>query len=103
MAERIGQGGQPAGEVAFQNLKALGFKSVLNVDGAVPDVEAAERQGLVYVHVPIGYDGIARDEALRIVKAAEMCEKPVYVHCHHGRHRGPAAAMLVRTASPRNM
>jgi len=97
-SDRIGQGGQPEGDVAFRNLKALGYKTVLTVDGSIPDIEGAEKYGLTYVHVPIGYDGIPRGQALKIVKAAEMCRKPVYVHCHHGRHRGPAAAMLARMA-----
>jgi len=97
-SDRIGQGGQPEGDIAFKNLKALGYETILTVDGSVPDVETAKKYGLTYVHVPIGYDGIPREEALKIVKAAEMCKKPVYVHCHHGRHRGPAAAMLARMA-----
>ena len=93
---KIGQGAQPHGEIAFQNLQALGYKTVLTVDGAMPPVELAKRYGLRYVHVPIGYDGINRDAALRIAKAAASMEKPIYVHCHHGKHRGPAAAMIAR-------
>jgi hypothetical protein len=95
-SEKIGQGAQPEGEIAFQNLQALGYKTVLTVDGAMPPVELAKRYGLRYVHVPIGYDGINRDAALRIAKAASSLETPIYVHCHHGKHRGPAAAMIAR-------
>ncbi len=95
-SERIGQGAQPEGEIAFQNLRALGFKTILNVDGAMPPVELAKRYGLRYVHVPIGYDGVNRDAALKIAKAAMISEMPIYVHCHHGKHRGPAAAMIAR-------
>jgi cytochrome c556 len=44
-------------------------KTVVSVDGAQPDIEAAEKHGLKYVH------------------------------CHHGKHRGPAAAAVVCIAS----
>ena len=95
-SKRVGQGAQPEGEVAFKNLKALGYRTVLSVDGSVPEVELAAKYGLRYVHVPIGYDGITKDQALRIVKAMRTSEYPLFVHCHHGVHRGPAAAQLCR-------
>ncbi len=95
-SDRVGQGAQPEGDAAFRNLAALGYKTVLSVDGAIPDVERAEKYGLRYIHVPIGYDGMSREEALKIVKAARVSDGPIFVHCHHGTHRGPAAAMLCR-------
>lgn len=97
-SERVAQGAQPHGDEAFRNLAALGFTTVLSVDGARTDVAAAERHGLRYVHVPIGYEGVGDDDALRIVKAVETAPGPVYVHCHHGRHRGSAAALIARIA-----
>ena len=95
-SKKVGQGAQPAGEVAFKNLQALGYKTVMSVDGAVPEVELAAKYGLRYVHVPIGYDGITKDQALRIVKATRISKFPIFVHCHHGVHRGPAAAQVCR-------
>jgi protein tyrosine phosphatase (PTP) superfamily phosphohydrolase (DUF442 family) len=97
-SERIGQGGGPRGEADFRWLAARGYRTVISVDGAPTDVDGAARHGLRYAHVPIGYDGIERAEALAIVKAAGEAEGPVYVHCHHGKHRGPAAAALARIA-----
>ncbi len=95
-SERIGQGAQPKGAEAFQNIAGLGYRVVLSVDGARPDLENATAAGLRYVHIPIGYHGVASDEALRIVKAVESAEGPVYVHCHHGKHRGPTGAIIAR-------
>lgn len=97
-SEKLGQGGQPVGEVAFRNLAALGYTTVLSVDGAKPDLELAAKYGLRYVHVPIEYSGIERDQALRIVQAVRTSDGPVFVHCHHGLHRGPAGAMVARIA-----
>ena len=95
-SDRVIQGSQPQGEASFRELAALGVKTVISVDGAVPDVDGAAKLGLQYVHVPIGYDGISPDEQARIVKAAQRSSGPVFIHCHHGLHRGPAAAAIAR-------
>ncbi len=92
IGDRVFSGGSPEGDAGFASLRQLGVRTVLSVDGAVPDVTGAKKHGLRYVHVPIGYDGISRDKALAIVKAVRELPGPVYVHCHHGMHRGPAAA-----------
>jgi len=97
-SDRIYQGAQPAGEIAFQNLAAMGVTTVLSVDGARPDLENAEKYGLRYVHVPIGYHGLTRQQQLEIIKAVEVSEGPTFIHCHHGKHRGPAATMTARMA-----
>ena len=93
---RLAQGAQPEGEQAFANLAALGFKVVVSVDGAPPDLELAGKHGLRYVHVPIGYDGIPDDAALKLATVAKEADGPIYIHCHHGLHRGPAAASIAR-------
>lgn len=98
LSERIGQGGQPVGDVAFRNLAALGYRTVVSVDGARPEIEAAARHGLRYVHVPVEYSGIPREQALLLAQAVRTSDGPVYFHCHHGLHRGPAAAAMARQA-----
>ncbi|MCG3133372.1 MAG: hypothetical protein HMLKMBBP_00521 [Planctomycetes bacterium] len=90
--EKVGVGAQPEGEVAFANLAAMGYKTVVSVDGAKPEADLAAKYGLRYVHVPIGYDKVGQDAAAHVAKAIETSDGPTYVHCHHGKHRGPAAA-----------
>jgi hypothetical protein len=92
---RIYSGSSPDGERAFAALAGLGVRTIVSVDGIVPDAEAAGRHGIRYIHLPVGYDGIAATNALRLVKAVATVPGPVYLHCHHGRHRGPAAVALV--------
>jgi protein tyrosine phosphatase (PTP) superfamily phosphohydrolase (DUF442 family) len=87
-------GGQPEGAASFAALRTLGVKTILSVDGSRPDAEAARAAGLRYVHLPVGYDGIPGDQALKIVQAASTLPGPVFIHCHHGKHRGPAAVAL---------
>jgi hypothetical protein len=51
-----------------------------------------------YVHRPIGYEGVGQEQAVEIANAAKTLAGPVYVHCHHGKHRGPAAAAVCAIA-----
>jgi len=96
LSPAIVSGGEPEGEQAFAALERLGVKTILSVDGKVPDAEAAARHGMRYVHVPIQYKGITADELLKIAKTFREQEGPFYVHCFHGQHRGPAAAAVGR-------
>jgi hypothetical protein len=88
-------GGLPAGKTAFEELAQLGVKTVISVDGIRPDVDRAEAAGLRYIHLPHGYDGISEERLLQIAKAVRDLPGPVYIHCHHGKHRSPAAAAAV--------
>jgi protein tyrosine phosphatase (PTP) superfamily phosphohydrolase (DUF442 family) len=88
-------GSSPEGDEGFQSLCDLGVKTVISVDGAKPDLEGAKRFGLRYVHLPFGYDGIPRERVLELAKAVRDLPGPIYLHCHHGKHRGPAAAAAV--------
>jgi protein tyrosine phosphatase (PTP) superfamily phosphohydrolase (DUF442 family) len=86
-------GSTPEGDAGFRSLVALGVRTVVTVDGAAPDVATAKRFGLRYVHLPVGYDGVPAERAAALAAAVRDLPGPVYVHCHHGKHRGPAAAV----------
>ncbi len=88
-------GSEPKSDAAFQAIAKLGVQTIVSVDGVRPDVEGAAKHGLRYVHIPIGYDGIDADARLSLVRLAAAEHGVCYVHCHHGRHRGPAAAAIV--------
>jgi protein tyrosine phosphatase (PTP) superfamily phosphohydrolase (DUF442 family) len=96
LSDRLYSGSSPEGDEGFESLRELGIKTVITVDGAKPDVGRAHKFGLRYVHLPIGYDGVPEGQGLRIAKAVRDLPGPVYVHCHHGKHRGPAAAAVAR-------
>jgi len=96
LSENIISGSEPHGEDALKRISEMGVKVVLSVDGKVPDKATAEKYGMRYVHVPIQYSGISPDERLRIAKVFRELEGPFFVHCFHGKHRGPAAAALGR-------
>lgn len=91
---KVISGGLPEGEAAFRELRDLGIKTIISVDGAKPDVELANKYGMRYVHVPHGYDGISEQRARELAKAVRDLPGPIYIHCHHGRHRSPTAAAV---------
>jgi protein tyrosine phosphatase (PTP) superfamily phosphohydrolase (DUF442 family) len=92
--EKVISGGLPEGDAAFAELKALGVKTLISVDGAKPDVERAKKFGMRYVHLPHGYDGVPEERAQELAKAVRDLPGPVYIHCHHGHHRSPAATAV---------
>ena len=92
--ERVISGGDPDGAEAFRELKALGVSTIICVDGARPDVEAAKKLGIRYVHLPHGYNGISKERAAQLAKVVQTFPGSIYIHCHHGKHRSPAAAAV---------
>jgi protein tyrosine phosphatase (PTP) superfamily phosphohydrolase (DUF442 family) len=96
LTEKLYSGSSPDGDDGFASLRDLGVKTIISVDGSRPDVARAHQFGMRYVHLPIGYDGVPEDQGKRIAKAVRDLPGPVYMHCHHGKHRGPAAAAVAR-------
>ncbi|MCB9854121.1 MAG: hypothetical protein H6818_00430 [Phycisphaerales bacterium] len=84
-------GGAPEGDEGFETLRSMGVKTILSVDGAQPDVDAAKALGMRYVHLPIGYNGMDKPRTLEIARAVKELPGPIYIHCHHGKHRAAGA------------
>ncbi len=84
-------GGSPETDAAMAELAASGVKTIVSVDGAPPLVELAKKHGLKYVHIPVKYSALSREQIVSLAAVLQRTGEPVYVHCHHGKHRGPAA------------
>jgi protein tyrosine phosphatase (PTP) superfamily phosphohydrolase (DUF442 family) len=97
--DKVISGGQPEGDEAFRELQALGVRTIISVDGAKPDVELARKFGMRYVHLPHGYDGIPEGRVKELAKAVRDLDGPIYIHCHHGKHRSPTAAAVACVAT----
>lgn len=95
VSDKLLSGSSPEGDEGFASLQGLGVRTIISVDGARPDVERARKHGQRYVHLPISYAGVPREQALRIARAVRDLPGLVYIHCHHGKHRSPAAAVAV--------
>ena len=76
-------GSMPDGAEAFETLHAMGIKTIISVDGAAPDVEAAKRLGMRYIHLPISYNAFDKQRRLELTRATRdaMAEGTVYIHC----------------------
>ncbi len=95
LGDNLYSGSSPDDETAFASLVRLGVKTIISVDGATPDVELAHQFGLRYVHLPISYQSVPRETIVKLVRASHELPGPIYLHCHHGHHRGPAAAVAL--------
>lgn len=91
---RVFSGGQPHGPEGFRELRELGVKTIISVDGATPDLAAAQAEGIATIHLPIGYNGIDDQRAAQLAKAIRELPGPFYIQCHHGKHRSPTAAAV---------
>ncbi len=98
LSDRIFTGYEPTGNAGFDSLQKLGIKTIVNADGATPDIDAAKARGMRYIHIPYGYDTVPDEVQKAICKIIKECDGPFYFHCHHGQHRGPAAAAIALRA-----
>lgn len=98
ITESVFSGATPDKELGFSTLKRLGVKTIISVDGASPEVKLASSLGMEYIHIPVGYDTITVQQSATLTSVLSKKKGPFYIHCHHGHHRGPAAAavMLIR-------
>ncbi|MCA9447958.1 MAG: hypothetical protein KC931_12645 [Candidatus Omnitrophica bacterium] len=99
LSDQIFSGGEPIEGKGLETLSAVGIKTVVSVDGAKPRVDQANALGMRYVHIPIGYDGIPEEAGKSFARLVREASAPIYLHCHHGKHRGPAAAAIAYIAS----
>lgn len=90
VTDQVISGAQPDDDAAFQALRKLGVKTIISVDGVKPDLLLAKKYGMTYVHRPTKYDGVERDDAIAVAKAIATYPGPIYLHCHHGKHRSAA-------------
>jgi protein tyrosine phosphatase (PTP) superfamily phosphohydrolase (DUF442 family) len=92
--EKVICGGQPDGPDGFARLATLGVRTVISVDGIRPNVELAHQYGMRYIHLPFGYDTVPQMRGEEIAKAIDEMPGAIYIHCHHGQHRAPAAVAV---------
>lgn len=94
LASRLSFGPLPATEAFFGELQRLGIRTVVSVDGKRPNLEAAKRHGLTYIHVPLNYDTVTSEQRLALGSILKRVEGKIYFHCHHGHHRAPVALAI---------
>lgn len=96
LSANIYTGSEPTAMPGLKAVKELGVKTIISVDGKGPDIEDAMKLGMRYVHIPTQYKGLTGEQVDHLAKTFRELEGPFYVHCFHGRHRGPAGAAIGR-------
>ncbi len=84
-------GAEPSDRAAFEELESMGIRTLISVDAIAPNASLAGEYNIRVIHLPISYGGISDQRIKEIAFAIQSSFKPVYVHCHLGKHRGPAA------------
>ncbi|MAJ47742.1 MAG: hypothetical protein CMJ57_10510 [Planctomycetaceae bacterium] len=92
--ERFLVGSEPSAD-SIASLQQEGVKVLLSVDGRRPQLEQARELGIRVVHLPIGYDRVPPDQVRSLVRLLQEESGPFYIHCHQGKHRGPAVAAIL--------
>lgn len=87
-------GSGPESLTDFDALASLGVRSIVSVDGARPEIDRARAHDMRYAHIPVTYAQIDEAQRAALARAIRDLPRPIYVHCHHGRHRGPAACAV---------
>ncbi|MEC8475149.1 MAG: hypothetical protein VXZ38_10890 [Planctomycetota bacterium] len=94
LTPKVSYGSTPLTGAEFNLLKAKGFNTIISVDGVAPNLNFSEPRSLDYVHLPIRYSGVDRQRALDLSKTVDAASERIYIHCHHGKHRAPVAAII---------
>ena len=87
-------GSEPSAD-SIARLQQRGVRVLLSVDGRRPQLEQARDLGIRVVHLPIGYDRVPPDRVRSLVRLLQEEPGPFYIHCHQGKHRGPAVAAIM--------
>ncbi len=94
VTEKVSAGAHPDGDAAFKALSEMGVKTIISVDGAKPNVEAARKYGMRYVHLPVTYGNITPQQGKEIAKAINEMPGRIYLHCPQGINRSAAAVAM---------
>jgi protein tyrosine/serine phosphatase len=97
---RLYRAAQPTA-LGFQNMAAMGIKTVISLRQTVDDTPLAAGTGLVLHRIPMKSRNVGEDGGATIIRVmrllqAAMADGPVLFHCRHGADRTGAVCALYR-------
>lgn len=101
--DQISVGGQPTVD-DLQQLKARGFRSIVNFRNAGEDenslspqaeAEWAAGHDMVYLHVPVKMKAMARERVDQFQEEYQHLPKPIFAHCKSGKRAAAMALMNI--------
>ena len=91
LTDTLFSGAEPTNRSAYEELASMSIRTLISVDAIAPNASLAGEYNIKVIHLPIGYAGISNQRIKELAYAIQSSAKPIYVHCHQGKHRGPAA------------
>jgi protein tyrosine/serine phosphatase len=87
--------------LGFQNLSAMGIKTVISLRQTVDDMPLAAGTRLMLHRIPLKSRNVGEDDGARIIRVmralrAAIADGPVLFHCRHGADRTGAVCALYR-------
>jgi protein tyrosine phosphatase (PTP) superfamily phosphohydrolase (DUF442 family) len=80
----------------FEEAKAKGIRTVINLRAGHSDAKLVEGLGLNLVEVPMNANDFTEDHILRALRAIQDSPKPVLIHCEHGADRAGVVSAAYR-------
>lgn len=80
----------------FEELRALGVASVINMRHDHSDAEFVAGLGFNLVEIPMTARGFTEADVVKVLKAVRDAPKPVLVHCMHGADRTGVVMAMYR-------
>jgi tyrosine-protein phosphatase SIW14 len=97
--ENYYRGAQPEGQ-DYDNLKALGVKTVINLikDGKGDEGATVQGMGMKYVHIPMTTGTPPTSDQIKqfLSLVEDPANQPVFVHCVGGKHRTGVMTAIYR-------
>lgn len=91
------RGGQPTYD-GIKDLKAKGVRTVIDLrdDRVLSERKWVEDQGMAYVNIGCDASRVEPAKIERFLREMDAAQKPVFVHCYHGRDRTGLAVAVYR-------
>jgi uncharacterized protein (TIGR01244 family) len=101
ITKKLTIGGKPA-EADVQDLKARGFRTVINLmmpdePGALEEERLVENTGMSYSHIPVSPVTLDDAAVYRFDQAIDSSDGPVAVHCKGGGRASVMALLYLAT------
>lgn len=84
------------GRRGFEEIKAIGIRTVVNLRSRHTDDDEARGLGLLLIRVPMTAGGFGEEEVVAALKAILEAPKPVLFHCQHGSDRAGLVSAMYR-------
>jgi len=90
------RGGAFYAEEGAQKLKEMGIQTVISVTPTNLERVLCDKYDLTLIETPFENGDLPAAFVQDLVHKLKNCDKPVYVHCHGGTHRGGAIGIMYR-------